>query len=130
MQNEKTSLQEKFIQLAKMKFNSDNMARIISKIYDDKENTRAKNNMDRIAQIIGDNASKIPPGQKGTGYDLFNGITYFTTHESTIKKNTSRLESTMFGTAQKFSEHALNIILAEKPDSMINDKFTRSLTIN
>lgn len=130
MREANQTLQDKFKTLAKMKFSAESQAAIISALYGEKESTRSKNNMAKLAQIIGDNASKIPPGQRGTGWDLFNGVTYLTTHENSLKKNTDRLESSLFGTSQKFAEKAFDLILGSTPDSMVQETGNRVLSLN
>jgi len=130
LQQEVDNMKDNFLKLAKMKFSHDSQAQIIQKLFDEKDNTRSLNQQKMLAQIIGDNASKIPSSQRGTGYDIFNGVTYLTSHESVIKKNTDRLEAVLFGTAQKFAEKAFNIILGSVPDEVIEEReFARTITV-
>jgi len=130
MQEESKNLRLNFLELAKRKFSPNSQAIIIQKLFDEKDNTRSLNQQKMLAQIIGDNASKIPSSQRGTGYDIFNGVTYLTSHESVIKKNTDRLEAVLFGTAQKFAEKAFNIIIGSVPDEVIEEReFARTITV-
>lgn len=121
MQDETKTLHENFVELAKKRFSPDTQANLIQKIFDEKENTRSVNQQKMLAQIIGDNASKVTPDLKNTGYDLFNAVTYYTSHESTIKANTERLDTVMFGSAQKFAEKAFNILLNAPADELFDN---------
>lgn len=57
---------------------------------------------------------------RGTGYDLINGFTYYTSHVSPIKQGTERSEALAFGSAQKFAEKAMAILLQYEPDQLLD----------
>jgi len=134
MQAENETLKEKFKRLASMKFSAESQAGIIGKLFGgdkDKPSTRSINTQKMLAEIIADNASNVSQDVRGTGYDLFNGLTYWTSRGMGLKANTSALESVMFGSGQKLAETALNLILESIPDGIIpnRENLVRTITV-
>lgn len=121
VQQESLTLRENFLFLARKIFSSETQAKVIMEIFDNKDNTRSENQQKMLAQIIGDNASKVTKDLRGTGYDILNGFTYYSTHMSPVKSGTDRNEANLIGSAQKFAEKAFNVLLQYEPDQLLDN---------
>ncbi len=130
MKDETKSLHENFVTLARKVFSAETQSKIIQAIFDNKENTRSENQQKMLAQIIGDNASKVSSDLRNTGYDLINGVTYYTSHVSPIKQGTERSEALAFGSAQKFAEKAMLILLQYQPDELLDSVISTTQEIS
>lgn len=131
LQEKQTSLHNTFKNLANIEFSPDKQMTLISSFFDDKESATSINKMRQVAEILKNNAttSKVPAAQKGTGYELFNAVTFYTNHASSLKKNTDREESLLFGSSQSFAEKSLNLILDMEPTKIRNENLVRSITL-
>jgi len=114
------SIRDKMKELSKKKVTRKNMENILLKLFPTREGelaTRTKNNISDLLNLYESNDKNAFPEIRGTAYNLLNACTEYADHVKSVKGgeniDKARVESSLFGSGEKFKSEAIEYIIKE-----------------